>query len=104
MKPNISMVQYSRSGGSSTRRWITASSRTYAVTAPGSVRIGSRGASWMSSGGESKGFKRPGNERSHERCSQIVGLVMPHKHGIAERLRETKKGEPSSAPLIDADL
>src|SRR6267154_2203351 len=57
MKPNTSMVQYSRSGGSSTRRWITASSRTYAVKAPGSVKIGSRGASWVSSGGESKGFQ-----------------------------------------------
>src|SRR5690242_12360026 len=56
MKPNTSMVQFSHSTGSNTRRCITASSRTYAVNGPGRVRIGSRGCSVESCGDDSNGF------------------------------------------------
>src|SRR5712672_1729918 len=99
MKPNTSMVQYSRSGGSSTRRWITASSRTYAVKAPGSVRIGSRGASWVSCGGESKGFNDLTEGGSTKRCAQIGGLAMLRKRRMAAKRGKTKKGEPEKPSL-----
>ena len=83
MNPNTSMVQFSNSGGSNTRRWITASTSTYAVSAPGSVRIGSRGLSGGISGRDSKSSK-PEASGSRERLPPISGLAVRRKRALAE--------------------
>src|ERR1700692_2206591 len=75
MKPNTSMVQFSSSGGSSTRRGIPARISTYAVSAAGSVITGSRGEAGGcgNSNGDSKG-SRPKASGSHERLRPIRRL------------------------------